>query len=86
MSLQHVIDAELESIRIVNPAMNTSTNYRKYDLGDSNKTDFGVNLSVRQLVPLGNVEVLLEPRFQLGLIKFSNSKQISFQFLAGLTF
>jgi hypothetical protein len=59
--------------------------FSNYESG-SKKVDFGLNLSVRKFIPLNNFEFVIEPRFQLGLIQVSYSKQISFQLLMGVRF
>ncbi len=60
--------------------------FSDYDPEGQNEIDFGFNTSIRKYFEIGNVDLSIEPRFQLGLVTYSFTKQISFQLISTLSF
>lgn len=58
----------------------------EYNNEGQNTIDSGLNMGLRKNMQMGGVGLHIEPRFQLGLTRYSFSKQISFQVLLGLDF
>jgi hypothetical protein len=60
------------------------TKFRNFrDYSSFKPYDMGINFSISQQFNVENYEFFIEPKFQLGLIKFSNTKHISFQLIFG---
>ncbi len=57
------------------------TDYRHDDFDDF---DFGAHVGLNKHFDLAGFDVLVQPRFQLGLTRFSFTKHISFQLMLGV--
>ena len=60
------------------------SNSIKYFDMNNKIVDIGINLSLRKYFNIGGINFFIEPKFQLGLITVSNSKQLSYQLISGI--